>query len=88
MGCQCSESAHTHTHTHEGALASARGASACLAGGGGGGYASAFNAVQFCRERAHHTVEDFALSYLPLHGLDTKWFLANWPLLVFVEGTM
>ena len=41
------------------------------------------------RERARHTIEDFVLSYLPLHGLDTRDFLArDWPLLVYVEGTM
>ena len=41
------------------------------------------------RSRARTTIEDFVLSYFPLHGLSSQQdFLKYWDILVFVEATI
>jgi hypothetical protein len=41
-----------------------------------------------CRQKARTTIEDFALSYLPLHGLTVEGFFKYWDVLCYVEAAI
>ena len=40
------------------------------------------------RQKARTTIEDFALSYLPLHGLGVEDFFKFWDVLCYVEAAI
>ena len=40
------------------------------------------------RQKARTTIEDFALSYLPLHGLGVEAFFKFWDVLCYVEAAI